>query len=77
MPTARKNQAVFQVSKYSALATKVTRLRTTSGRNRLSINEWWLDARIAGPFFGTFSAPSTRTRKTNRNTGVMMNFNTQ
>ena len=39
MPTARKNQAVFQLSKYSALATKVTRLRTTSGRNTLSIND--------------------------------------
>ena len=40
MPTARKNQAVLRLSKYSALATKVTRRRTTSGRNTLSMKDW-------------------------------------
>ena len=41
-PAARKNQAVFHESKYSALATKVTRRRITSGRNKESQNDTWL-----------------------------------
>ena len=59
---ARKNHAVFGSSKYSALATKVTRRRSTSGRKTESENETWLLARITGPSVGTFCSPSTVTR---------------
>ena len=60
-PTARKNQAVLGSSKYSALATNVTRRDSTRGRKIESQNERWLPARMAGPSSGTFSRPSTRT----------------
>ncbi len=40
-PQLRKNQAVFGSSKYSALATKVTRRRTTSGMKNESRKERW------------------------------------
>ncbi len=61
-PTARKNQAVFGSSKYSALATKVTRRRITIGRKIESQNDTWFEARMTGPSAGTCSSPSTRTR---------------
>ena len=48
-PAARKNQAVFHESKYSALATKVTLRRITSGRKNESQKEVWFGARITGP----------------------------
>ena len=61
-PAARKNQAVFHESKYSALARKVTLRRTTRGMKNESQNDWWLAASTAGPWVGTFSLPSTFTR---------------
>ena len=51
-PTPRKNHAVFGSSKYSALATNVTRRRRTSGMKIESRNERWFEARITGPRFG-------------------------
>ena len=54
--------AVFHESKYSALATKVTRRRSTRGTNMESTNDTWLGARITGPCLGMFSRPSTFTR---------------
>ena len=50
-------------SKYSALATKVTRRGITSGMNSQSEYDRWLLARMAGPSVGTPSAPSARGRK--------------
>ena len=76
-PAARKNQAVRQSSKYSALARKVTRRRTTSGMKNESQNDWWLAARTAGPCRGRFSFPSTFTRQRTKKTGVRMAFVTQ
>ena len=61
-PLALKNQATFQLSKYSALATYVTRRGTTRGRKNESQNEIWFEARIADPLGGMCSRPSTRTR---------------
>src|SRR5256886_15856598 len=49
--------------KYSALATKVTFRFTISGMKIESENDRWLLAMIAGPWFGTFSRPSTCGRK--------------
>ncbi len=40
IPSDRKIHAVLRLSKYSAFATNVTRRRTTSGRNTLSMNDW-------------------------------------
>src|SRR3954454_6130977 len=76
-PTARKNHAVFLSSKYSALATNVTRRRSTSGRKIESEKDRWLLASMAGPFLGRFSSPSTRTRNRNRRIGVRTAFSTQ
>src|SRR3954468_17581617 len=76
-PAARKNHAVFLSSKYSALATKVTRRRMTSGRKIESENDKWLLARMAGPFLGRCSPPSTRTRNAKRRIGVRTAFRTQ
>src|SRR4051812_25231582 len=76
-PTARKNHAVFGSSKYSALATKVTRRRSTRGRKIESLNEMWLLARMAGPSSGMCSMPSTRTRQKKRSTGVSSSLSTQ
>ena len=57
-PTPRKNQAVFGLSKYSALATNVTRRRTTSGRKIESRNERWLAGEDRpAPSRGTCSLP--------------------
>ncbi len=61
-PFALKNQATFQLSKYSALATYRTRRGTTRGRKNESQNEIWFEARMAGPRGGMCSRPSTRTR---------------
>jgi hypothetical protein len=52
-PTPRKNHAIRLSSKYSALATKVTRRGITSGRKIESRNERWLAAMIAAPSRGT------------------------
>src|SRR6185369_914175 len=49
--------------KYSALATKVTFRRTTSGMKIESENEMWLLAIIAAPRRGTCSSPSATGRK--------------
>src|SRR5690349_7016331 len=76
-PTPRKNHAVFGSSKYSALATNVTRRRSTSGRKIESRNDRWFDARITGPRFGTLSRPSTLTRNVKPSTGVSTPFTTQ
>ena len=56
-------------SKYSALATNVTRRGISNGMNSQSAYDIWLLARIAGPSAGTFSAPSVRGRKTVLSTG--------
>ena len=61
-PAARKNQAVFHESKYSALARNVTLRRTTNGTKKESQNDWWLAANTTGPCLGMFSRPSTLTR---------------
>src|SRR3954447_5759247 len=76
-PTARKNHAVLGSSKYSALATNVIRRRSISGRKIESENDRWLLARMHGPFLGTFSRPSTRTRKKNRKRGVRIALSNQ
>src|SRR3954447_11828908 len=76
-PTARKNHAVLGSSKYSAFATNVIRRRRTSGRKIESENDRWLLARMAAPFFGRCSIPSTRTRKKNRKMGVRIALNNQ
>ena len=69
-PTARKNRRVFHDWKYSALATKVTRLGTTNGRKSESQNAWWLAAMMIPPAGGMFSLPVARMRKLSRNAGV-------
>src|SRR2546421_446493 len=56
-PLARKNQATFQLSKYSALATYLTRRGTTRGRKNESQKEMWFEARMAGPWAGRGSRP--------------------
>src|ERR1700722_2574468 len=76
-PAARKNQAVFQESKYSALATKVTLRRMTNGKKNESQKEVWFGARITGPCFGTLLRPVTRTRHPTKNIGLSRPFNTQ
>src|SRR2546423_3858391 len=68
-PHARKSHAVYHLSKYSALATYVTRRGTDSGTNHESKNEQWLAARMAGPSAGTCSNPSTARRKYHRTRG--------
>jgi hypothetical protein len=62
-PAARKNQAVFHESKYSALATKVTLRRITNGKKNESQKEVWFGARMTGPRLGTLLRPVTRTRQ--------------
>ena len=57
--------------KYSAFATKRTIRGRPSGMNSQSAYDRWLPARIAGPSAGTFSAPSTRGRKTSFSHGPM------
>src|SRR5688572_26349351 len=76
-PTARKNHAVFGSSKYSALATKVMRRLTISGRKNESNTARWLPARIAPPCVGTCSRPSTLTRQKKRKIGVNRYFTIQ
>ena len=76
-PTARKNQAVFLSSKYSALATNVMRRRRTRGRNIESENDRWLLARMAAPCPGTCSLPSVLTLKRPKSSGERIAFTTQ
>src|SRR5207249_1179775 len=57
--------------KNSCVARKVTLRRTSSGMNRLSEKDRWLPARIAGPCSGSFSSPSTDSRKNTRSHGPM------
>ena len=76
-PAARKNHAVFHESKYSALARNVTLRRTTRGMKKESQNDWWLDARTAGPCLGMFSRPSTLTRNRRKKIGVRTALSTQ
>src|SRR3954451_24429979 len=76
-PTPRKNHAVFGSSKYSALATNVTRRRITSGMKTESRNDRWFEARITGPRRGRCSRPSTFTRKHTPSTGVSAPLTTQ
>jgi G:T/U-mismatch repair DNA glycosylase len=76
-PTARKNHAVFHESKYSALATKVTRRRTTRGMNNESQKATWFGARITGPRCGMWSIPSTSIRHRSRKMGMSRDFTTQ
>ena len=64
-------------SKYSALATNVTRRGTTSGMKIESRNERWFAARITGPLSGTCSRPSMRTRTPAPMSGVALSFITQ
>src|ERR1700730_6578652 len=45
--------------KYSALAENVTGRLTIRGRKIESTSDWWLEARIAPPDAGMFSAPVT------------------
>ena len=45
--------------KYSALAGNTTGRSIISGRYMESMNDRWLDARIAGPVGGMFSMPTT------------------
>ena len=56
-------------SKYSALATNVTRRGMTSGMNSQSLYDRWLLARIAAPSFGTFSVPSAHGLKISLSNG--------
>ena len=76
-PAARKNQAVFHESKYSALARNVTLRRTTSGMKKESQNDWWLAASTAGPCLGMCSLPSTFTRYKRKKIGVSTALSTQ
>ena len=76
-PAARKNQAVFHESKYSALARKVTLRRTTSGMKKESQKDWWLAASTAGPCLGMCSRPSTLTRNRTKKIGVRIALSTQ
>src|SRR5579862_6098528 len=76
-PAARKNQAVFHESKYSALATNVTLRLITKGRKKESQKEVWFGARITGPCLGTLLRPFTRTRQPTKNIGLSRPFNTQ
>ena len=55
--------------KYSGLARKVTCRGTISGMKIESENDRWLLAMIAAPSAGTWSAPSTRGRKSSRSQG--------
>jgi hypothetical protein len=55
--------------KYSCLATNVTRRLTISGMKIESENDRWLLARIAGPWSGTCSRPSTLGLKINLSQG--------
>ena len=56
-------------SKYSALATNVTRRGMTSGMNSQSLYERWLLARMTAPSRGTFSVPSAHGLKISLSTG--------
>src|ERR1700722_1557046 len=76
-PAARKNQAIFQESKYSALARKVTLRVTTSGMKNESQKDWWLAARTAGPDFGMFSRPSTLILHRRKNPGLRIPLSPQ
>jgi hypothetical protein len=76
-PAARKNQAVFHESKYSALARKVTLRVTTSGMKKESQKDWWLGARTTEPCLGMFSRPSTLTRHRRKKNGVRIALSTQ
>ena len=68
-PMALKSQAVLRCSKYSALATNVTRRFSMIGRNTESEKLRWLLARITGPLAGTFSMPSTLILNNSRKIG--------
>ena len=63
VPEARKNHAVFGSSKYSALATNVTRRRTTSGRKIESENErWYRTATVPSTTRTSGTGPTNRAR---------------
>jgi hypothetical protein len=55
----------------------VIRRGTISGKKIESRNERWLLARIAGPYAGMFSAPSTSGRKITRKVGYRIAFKIQ
>jgi hypothetical protein len=57
--------------KYSALAGNTTGRGITSGRYIESMNDRWLEARIAGPLAGTYSSPVTLGRPSMYRAGPM------
>ena len=69
MPSAGRRRRVFQLSRYSALPTKLTGRRMAMMIATESKNETWLAAMMAGPSAGTCSSPSTRTHHSARYTG--------
>src|ERR687897_439369 len=70
MPSAGNRCLVFQLSRYSALPTKVIRRGSTDGSRNESITDTWLGQTRAPPRAGMFSVPSTWTRQPNRSAGV-------
>ena len=76
-PAARKNHDVFHESKYSALATNVTRRRNTSGQEQRVAERDVVGRQDHGPVAGHVSRPSTSTRHSSRKMGLSRDFSTQ
>ena len=69
IPSAGRRWRVRQLSRYSALPTKLSGRRTAMINATESKNEMWLAAMIAGPRAGTCSKPSIRIGHSSRYSG--------
>ena len=69
IPSAGRRWRVRQLSRYSALPTKLSGRRTAMISATESKNEMWLAAMMAGPRAGTCSSPSIRIGHSSRYNG--------